>query len=148
PTGPALFLLDLEHPGLRRHPMPTMDQSLHLAEVRCARVPARRLSGSDVPAETLSRLADLAATAITAEQAGGARRCLELTVDYVKHRVQFGRPIGSFQAVKHRLADLLVLVESSQSASQAAAEAWVDDAPDSPLLAALAKSYCSQAYRA
>jgi alkylation response protein AidB-like acyl-CoA dehydrogenase len=147
PAGPALFLLDLDHPGLRRHPLPTMDQSLHLAEVHCAAVPARRLSGPNVPVETLSRLADLAAIAITADQAGGARRCLELTVDYVKHRVQFGRPIGSFQAIKHRLADLLVLVESAQSASQASAEAWVDDTPDSPLLASLAKSYCSQAYR-
>jgi alkylation response protein AidB-like acyl-CoA dehydrogenase len=155
---PALFLLDITHPGLQRDLLPTMDQSLHLAEVRCRAVPARRLSGADPTGlhphherpgrPVLSRLADLAATAVTADQAGGARRCLELTVEYTKTRVQFGRQIGSFQAIKHRLADLLVLVESAQSASQAAAEAWANDAEDAPVLASLAKSYCSEAYRA
>lgn len=156
-TGPALFLLDTKHPGLRRHVVPTMDQTLHLAEIHCTAVPARRLSGRDVEQLTgptrsarvvPSRLADLAATAITAEQVGGARRCLELTVEYAKHRVQFGRPIGSFQAIKHRLADLLVLVESADSASHAAAQAWADNADDASALASLAKSYCSEAYRA
>ena len=154
--GPALFLLDVTHPGLQRDLLPSMDQSLHLAEVRCRAVPARRLSSSDAPRldhqqparPVLSRLADLAATAITAEQVGGARRCLEFTVEYTKTRVQFGRPIGSFQAIKHRLADLLVLVESAQSASQAAARAWADDAEDASVLASLAKSYSSEAYRA
>ena len=144
--GSALFLLDVTHSGLHREPLPTMDQSLHLAEVRCHAVRARRLGAVEAPVR--SRLADLAATAITAEQVGGARRCLELTVEYVQHRVQFGRPIGSFQAIKHRLADLLVLIESADSASQAAAQAWTDDAPDASALASLAKSYCSQAYRA
>jgi alkylation response protein AidB-like acyl-CoA dehydrogenase len=148
--GPALYLLDGSHPGLDRDLLPTMDQALHLAEVRCRAVPARRLSGSDDArsADAASRLADLAAIAITAEQVGGARHCLELTVEYAKSRVQFGRPIGSFQAIKHRLADLLVLVESADSASYAAAEAWANDTDDASMLACLAKSYCSAAYRA
>jgi alkylation response protein AidB-like acyl-CoA dehydrogenase len=156
-TGSALFLLDPAHPGLERDLLPTVDQSLHLAEVRCRAVPARRLSAVDAAGSgrpATSRLADLAAIAITAEQVGGARRCLELTVEYARHRIQFGRPIGSFQAVKHRLADLLVLVESADSASQAAARAWELEASDDgdpenvPVLASLAKSYCSEAYRA
>lgn len=71
-----------------------------------------------------------------------------MTVEYVQQRVQFGRPIGSFQAIKHRLADLLVLVESADSASQAAAQAWAGDTADTSPLASLAKSYCSQAYSA
>jgi alkylation response protein AidB-like acyl-CoA dehydrogenase len=152
--GTALFRLDANHPGLRREHTPTVDQSLHLAEVECRAVPAHLLSetGEDAPtAETKlpsSKISDLAAIAITADQIGGARRCLELTVDHVKTREQFGRPIGSFQAIKHRLADLLVLVESAHSASYAAAQAWADDTDDAPLLASLAKSYCSEAYRA
>jgi alkylation response protein AidB-like acyl-CoA dehydrogenase len=148
-TGTELFLLDVSHPGLRRDLSATMDQSLHLAEVHCRAVPARRLSGPDGRGgEMAARLADLAAIAITADQVGGARRCLELTVEYTKNRVQFGRPIGSFQAVKHRLADLLVLVESAHSASEAAARAWAAADDDAPALASLAKSYCSEAYRA
>ncbi len=154
---PELFLLDLTHPGLERELLPTMDQTLHLAEIRAHAVPARRLSGSNRQNEptngaqatdATSRLADLAAIAITAEQVGGARRCLELTVGYAKNRVQFDRPIGSFQAIKHRLADLLVLVESAHSASDAAAVAWADEAADASVLASMAKSYCSEAYRA
>jgi alkylation response protein AidB-like acyl-CoA dehydrogenase len=156
PARPALFLLDTAHPGLHRTWLPTMDQSLHLAEVNCRAVPARLLSEpADLrptarleTADPASRLADLAAIAITAEQVGGARRCLEMTVEYTKNRVQFGRPIGSFQAVKHRLADLLVLLESANSASQAAAIAWASAADDASILASLAKSYCSEAYRA
>jgi alkylation response protein AidB-like acyl-CoA dehydrogenase len=147
----GLFLLDAGHPGLQRRLLPTMDESLHLAQVQCQAVPARRLSRPDATGADRTvrrRLSDLAATAITADQIGGARRCLELTVEYTRQRVQFGRPIGSFQAIKHRLADLLVLVESAHSASEAAAEAWSDDTPDASVLAALAKSYCSEAYRA
>jgi alkylation response protein AidB-like acyl-CoA dehydrogenase len=148
PGQPALFLLNPTHPGLRRTRSPTMDQSLHLAEVECQAVPAHRLSPTNGYENAPARLGDLAATAITADQIGGARRCLELTVEYTKQRVQFGRPIGSFQAIKHRLADLLVQVESAHSASWAAAQAWADNADDAPMLAALAKSYCSETYRA
>jgi alkylation response protein AidB-like acyl-CoA dehydrogenase len=147
--GPALFQLEAADPRLERAWLPTMDQSLHLARLRCRAVPAARVGGLDAATagRVQARLADLAATAITAEQVGGARRCLELTVEYAKTRVQFGRPIGSFQAVKHRLADLLVLVESADSASQAAARAWADNSDDASMLASLAKSYCSEAYR-
>ena len=81
-----------------------------------------------------------ACVALSAEQVGAAERILELTVEYTKIRRQFGRPIGSFQALKHRMADLHVLVESARSASYAAADGVLD--------AAVAKAYCSEAFSA
>jgi alkylation response protein AidB-like acyl-CoA dehydrogenase len=132
-------------PGLGREVRTTMDRSLHLAAVRCDDVATTRL-GELSPA-ALARLADLGPVALTAIQAGGAEHCLDRTVEYVKQREQFGRPIGSFQAVKHRLADLLVLVDTAVTASWAAAAAWADDAADSPLLTDVAASWCGEAYR-
>jgi alkylation response protein AidB-like acyl-CoA dehydrogenase len=151
-TDDGLFHLETEArttagaPGLDREAATPMDRSLHLATVRCDDVPAERLGPLDAHAR--ARLADLGPIAVTAAQAGAAERCLELTTAYVSQRVQFGRPIGSFQAVKHRLADLLVLVETATSASWAAAAAWAADAPDTPLLADVAASWCAAAYRA
>lgn len=96
----------------------------------------------------LGRVPDLACTALAAEQVGAAERCLELTVAYAKDRVQFGRPIGSFQAVKHRLADAYVLVESARSAALAAAFAAAEGSPETTRLAAVAKSACTEAFSA
>ena len=81
----------------------------------------------------------------SAEQVGAARRALDLTVGYTLARVQFGRPIGGFQALQHRMADLHVLVESARSLSDAAAQAAAEEAPDIGLWAAAAKVYCSEA---
>ncbi|MGW1775961.1 acyl-CoA dehydrogenase family protein [Streptomyces sp. NPDC002104] len=117
----------------------TMDRTRPLAELTLDRTPARLLSADG--AGILSRVRDLGCTALAAEQAGAAARALEVTVRYAKERVQFGRPIGSFQAVKHRLADLHTAVEGARSLALAAAAA--DAAPD---LAAAAKSACSEAY--
>ncbi|WP_327307235.1 acyl-CoA dehydrogenase family protein [Streptomyces sp. NBC_01298] len=117
----------------------TMDRTRPLAELTLDRTPARLLSADG--AGVLARVRDLACTALAAEQAGAAARALEVTVRYAKERVQFGRPIGSFQAVKHRLADLHTAVEGARSLALAAAAA--DAAPD---LAAAAKSACSEAY--
>ncbi|MCX5407926.1 acyl-CoA/acyl-ACP dehydrogenase [Streptomyces sp. NBC_00335] len=117
----------------------TMDRTRPLAELTLDRTPARLLSADG--AGVLARVRDLACTALAAEQTGAAARALEATVRYAKERVQFGRPIGSFQAVKHRLADLHTAVEGARSLSLAAAAA--DAAPD---LAAAAKSACSEAY--
>lgn len=117
----------------------TMDRTRPLAELTLDRTPARLLSADG--AGVLARVRDLACTALAAEQTGAAARALEATVRYAKERVQFGRPIGSFQAVKHRLADLHTAVEGARSLALAAAAA--DAAPD---LAAAAKSACSEAY--
>lgn len=96
----------------------------------------------------LAHVRDLACTALAAEQAGAAERCLELTVAHVRDRVQFGRPIGSFQAVKHRLADAFVRVESARSAALGASWAAAEGSPDLSRYAAVAKSACSEAFSA
>ena len=84
--------------------------------------------------------------ALAAEQVGGAQRCLDMAVAYAKVRHQFGRAIGSFQAIKHMCADMLLEVESARSAAYEAAWAAADGAADLPLVASLAKAYCSEAY--
>ena len=94
----------------------------------------------------LSRVLDIAAAGLACEQVGGAARVLESTVDYVKVREQFGRPIGSFQAVKHKLADMLVELESARSAAYYASSAVESSSSDLPLAASIAKTYCSTAY--
>ena len=78
---------------------------------------------------------------------GGAQQVLDMSVEYAKVREQFGRPIGSFQAIQHKCADMLVQVESSKSATYYAAWAVAGDVPEAPLAAAMAKAYCSDAYR-
>ncbi len=95
----------------------------------------------------LDRIRDLAVTALAAEQVGGAQRALDAAVEYAKLRVQFGRTIGSFQAVKHKLADMLVAVETARSAAYSAigAVAGGDDR-ELALAAGIAGAYCSEAY--
>ncbi|MEU0487364.1 acyl-CoA dehydrogenase family protein, partial [Streptosporangium sp. NPDC006013] len=104
-------------------------------------VPAVRI-GSGAAHE---RVRDLAVAALAAEQVGGAARCLETAVAHARQRHQFGRPIGSFQAIKHKLADVLLLVESARSAALAAACAPLEELP---VRAAVAGSYCTEAYLA
>ena len=84
--------------------------------------------------------------ALAAEQVGGAQHCLDMAVEYAKVRVQFGRPIGSFQAIKHKCADMLVQTESAKSAAYYAAWAASEDNEELPVTAPLAKSFCSEAY--
>ncbi|MET7334081.1 acyl-CoA dehydrogenase family protein [Nonomuraea sp. NPDC005650] len=114
----------------------TMDESRPLQELSFQDTPARRLGDGS----SWTRVRDLGIAALAAEQVGGAQRCLEMAVEHAKRRRQFGRPIGSFQAIKHKLADLLLLVESARSAAGAAA---VDE-----VYAAIAGSYCTEAYLA
>ncbi|MFJ3583878.1 acyl-CoA dehydrogenase family protein [Streptomyces sp. NPDC090127] len=120
-------------------PVPTLDRTRPLARIRLDRAPARLLAADGEG--VLTRVRDVAATVLAAEQVGGAARALEITVRHVGERVQFGRPIGSFQAVKHRLADLHTAVESARSLALAAAHADAE-----PLAAAAARSACSETY--
>ena len=94
----------------------------------------------------LERMLERAAVALSAEQVGGAQACLEMAVSYAKVRKQFGRPIGSFQAIKHKCADMLAQVESARSAAYYAGWALSEDNEERPLMASLAKSYCSESY--
>ena len=97
-------------------------------------------------AAALDRALDVAAVALAAEQLGGAQRALDMAVGYAKVREQFGRPIGSFQTIKHRCADLLLEVESLRSAVGYAAAAVVEGSPEIPVLASLAKAYASETF--
>jgi len=100
--------------------------------------------GSGGPA--LAKTLDQAAVALANEMSGGAQRALEMAVDYAKVRVQFGRPIGSFQAIKHRCAELLLEVELAKSAAYYAAGAAAEELPELPAVASLAKACGSDAY--
>jgi alkylation response protein AidB-like acyl-CoA dehydrogenase len=144
PDGIALFEVDPGHHGVTRCPMTTMDSTRRLAVVRLDDA-AGRLLGDGAGRAALARARDLACVALSAEQVGAAQRALELTVAYTKVRVQFGRTIGSFQALQHQMADLHVLVESARSLSYAAASAATGDAAGLGPRAAAAKAYCSEA---
>jgi alkylation response protein AidB-like acyl-CoA dehydrogenase len=145
-AGVSLFAVDGDAAGLTRTPLPTMDQTRKQARLEFASTPGV-LIGTDGGAEPgLSKTLDLAAVALAAEQVGGAQRVLDASVEYAKTRIQFGRPIGSFQAIKHKCADMLLEVESAKSAAYYAAWAAADDSDELPVVASLAKSYCSEAY--
>src|ERR1035438_2593519 len=141
PDGVGLFDVDPRHSGVTRSAVTTMDGTRELAVVELKDVPGRRIGER----AALAHVRDLACIALSAEQVGAAQRALELTVAYTQIRVQFGRAIGSFQALQHRMADLHVLVESARSLSYAAATAAAEGAPDLGLRAAAAKVYCSEA---
>ena len=143
-AGLSLFAVDGAATGLTRTALPVVDQTRKLARLDFAAVPARLLRAD---AETaLTHTLDVAAVGLAAEQLGGAQRTLEMTVEYAKVRKQFGRPIGSFQAIKHRCADMFVQVESSRSAVLQASAAADEDPAQLPVAAALAKAFCSDAY--
>ena len=142
----ALFRVDPEQQGVRRTPCASMDQTLRLVTVSFEDAAATAVC---VDAGALvSSLRDLACVAVSGLQVGAAQRCLEMTVSYAKERVQFGRPIGSFQALKHRMADMLVQVETARSASWAAAWSASQRDGDLAVRAATAKAWCSEALNA
>ncbi len=145
----SLFLVSGEAPHLTRNRMETMDQTRQQAVLRFdgVRVPASsRLGPQGSGAANLESLYDLAVAMLAFEQVGGAQRCMEMAVEYSKERLQFGRPIGSFQAVKHKCADMLVLVESARSAAYHAGWAAAHDVNELAVAAPTAKAYCSDAY--
>ena len=124
----------------------TMDQTRKQAELTFSDTPATLIGTDGGAAQGLEKTLQLAAVALAAEQVGGAQRCLDNAVAYAKERIQFGRPIGSFQAIKHKCADILLEVESAKSAAYYAGWAAAEDNDELPVVASLAKSYCSDAY--
>jgi alkylation response protein AidB-like acyl-CoA dehydrogenase len=147
--GLGLFLVDGKQPGVTRRALATMDQTRRQANIRLdgVHVPKAAVMGEVGGASpTLAACLQRAAIALAAEQVGGAQRCLELSVDYAKEREQFGRPIGSFQAIKHKCADMMLLVESARSAAYYGGCVVAEDSPELATVAALAKAYCSDAY--
>jgi alkylation response protein AidB-like acyl-CoA dehydrogenase len=144
--GLSLFAVDAAASGLTATALPTLDQTRNLARLDLAAVPARLIGSAGDGAAILDRVLDVAAIALAAEQLGAAQRALDITVDYTKTRHQFGRPIGSFQALKHRMADLLMEVESLRSAVAYAASAVAEGSDEVPALASLLKAYASETY--
>ena len=150
--GIGLFAVPAETKGVDRRFLETMDQTRKQAEITLqeVRLPSSaRLGGegSDTSGwAAIDKVLQLAAVAISAEQVGGAQQCLDLSVAYAKERVQFGRPIGSFQAIKHKCADMMVQVESARSASYYAACMAAENSPQLAEHASLAKAYCSDAF--
>ena len=132
--------------GLTRTPLSTMDQTRKQAKLEFSNTPARSIGTDGAGWNVLSTVLDLAAVALAAEQVGGAQRCLDMAVEYAKVRVQFGRPIGSFQAIKHKCADMLLEVESAKSAAYYAGWCAAEMNDELPSVASLAKAYCSEAY--
>ena len=144
--GISFFAVDGDASGLTRTPLATMDQTRKQARLDFENVAARPIgaAGSGWPA--LSKTLDQAAVCLANEMVGGAQKVLEMSVEYAKVRVQFGRPIGSFQAIKHKCADMLLETESGKSAAYYAAWAAAEDNEELPVAASLAKAYCSDAY--
>jgi alkylation response protein AidB-like acyl-CoA dehydrogenase len=146
PAGVALFAVDGTAPGLRRTPVPTLDQTRKQAHLEFAGTPARLIGAEADGWSVIRRVLDTAVILQAAEQAGGAARAVEMAVGYAGMRVQFGRPIGSFQAIKHLCADMLTEAEAARSAAYYGLWALAADSEDVPLAASLAKIYCSSAY--
>jgi len=148
--GVSLFLVPKDTAGLSITLMPSIDETRKLCEMRLDNlgVPQTALLGEmhqGWPA--LGRVYDAAAVALAAEMCGGAQRVLEMTVDYAKLRVAFGKPIGSYQGVKHKCSDMLVEVENAKSLTYYAAWAIDEKQPDAPLAVSMAKAYASDASR-
>jgi alkylation response protein AidB-like acyl-CoA dehydrogenase len=165
----GVYAVEASAPGVAATPLVTLDQTRKQASVEFTAVPAVRV-GPDDASGALARAMDVSRALLAAEQAGGAAACLEAAVSHAKTRIQFGRPIGSFQAVKQKAADLLIQVESARSAAQAAVQAAASalgpsagtaparednpplparepwDIPDLAVTALVAKIYCSEAY--
>ena len=145
-VGVSIFAVDSDAQGVSTSPLTTMDQTRKQAKVELVDAPARLIGSDGAGWETMTKVLDLAAVALAAEQVGGAQFVLDMAVEYAKVRVQFGRPIGSFQAIKHKCADMLLEVESAKSAAYYSAWCAAEDNEELAAMASLAKSYCSEAY--
>ena len=147
--GPAVFAVETTAGGpggLAREPLPTMDQTRKQARVTFDGTPARLLGTVAGAEAALATMLDRAAIALAADALGGTGKVLDMSVEYAKIREQFGRPIGSFQAIKHKCASMLVALESSRSAVYYALWAVSAGDPDERTVAPLAKAYCVDTY--
>ena len=144
--GLSLFAVDGNASGVAREALATMDQTRKQSRIVFSDVPAALIGVEGEALAGLETTLSIAAAALAAEQVGGAQRVLDNAVAYAKDRVQFGRPIGSFQAIKHKCADMLLDVESAKSAAYYAAWAAQELNDELPIAASLAKSFCSEAY--
>jgi len=148
--GVSLFLVPRQAKGVEVKLLPTMDQTRKLCEVTLTGVsvgPEALLGVPGLGWTPLARVLDRACVALCAEMCGGAQKVLDMTVEYAKIRQAFGKPIGSYQGVKHKAADMLVEVENSKSITYYAAWAMDEGSAEGPLAVSMAKAYVSDAYR-
>ncbi len=148
--GVGLFLVPRDAAGVSVKLLPTMDQTRKLCEVTLTDVaiPASHvLGGAEAGWAPLARVFERATVALSAEMCGGAQKVLEMTTEYAKIRVAFGKPIGTYQGVKHKAADMLVESENAKSLTYYAAWAVDERVPEAALAASMAKAYVSDAYR-
>lgn len=144
--GVGLYTVDAAAAGVQRTPLATLDLTRSEANVTFADTPARLIAGPDEAPRVLEHAFQVGGALLAVEQVGAAQHLLDLSVEYAKSRLQFGRPIGSFQAVKHRLANLLVDVEHARSAAYHAIWALTDGTDDPALAASIAQAVCSAAF--
>jgi alkylation response protein AidB-like acyl-CoA dehydrogenase len=145
-AGIGIFAVDAGATGLIRERTPTLDQTRKQSHVTFTETPARLVGSADDGWAAVSHMIGVACVALAAEQVGGAQRVLEMAVDYAKTRVQFGRPIGAFQGIKHKCADILVEVEAARAAVTAAVTAQVHGTDGVPELANIAMANASDAF--
>jgi len=145
-AGLGLFAVDKSAPRFDYTRIVTLDPTRKLARMEFSGTPARLIGREGGGTEALSNTLHRAAVANALEQVGAAQRCMEMSVEYAKVRTQFGRPIGSFQAIKHKCADMLLDVESAKSAAYYAAWLVAENSDDLPAIASMAKAYCSDAF--
>ena len=145
-TGVSLFTVAGDAAGLTRTALATMDQTRKQAKLDFDNTPATLIGTDGDGWNVLNKVLDLVAIGLAAEQVGGAQKVLDMAVEYAKVRVQFGRPIGSFQAIKHKCADMLLEVESAKSAAYYGMWCASEMNDELASVASLAKAYCSEAY--
>ncbi|MEU2359455.1 acyl-CoA dehydrogenase family protein [Streptomyces noursei] len=143
PDGPALYAVDAAADGVRTEPLTPLDLTRPLAHVVLDGAPGRPLAHGARARTAVDRALRTGAGLLASEQLGLAEWCLEETVRYTGERTQFGRPVGSFQALKHRMAALWLDVVSARAAARNAADALAADRPDAPVAVAVAQAYCA-----
>jgi alkylation response protein AidB-like acyl-CoA dehydrogenase len=141
----GLYAVDAGAPGVTRTPVVTLDATRPLCDLSFQAVPARPVATGAAAAHAVTSALAAGAAMLASEQLGTAQRCLDMTVAYVKERRQFARPVGSFQALKHRLADVWIQVTQARAAARYAAACLADGDPDAPVAIALAKAACGDA---
>ncbi len=144
--GVALYAVDAAGTGVQRTPLVTLDLTRPQASIAFTDAPAQLVAGADEAERVITHAFQVASALLAAEQVGAAQHLLDLSVEYAKSRLQFGRPIGSFQAVKHRLADCLVDLEHARSAAYHAVWALTDATDDPALAASIAQATASAAF--
>ncbi|PEG59318.1 acyl-CoA/acyl-ACP dehydrogenase [Mycolicibacterium boenickei] len=146
PDGVALYAVEATDPGVQRSPLVTLDLTRPQATIVLTAAAAQLVAGADEADRVVTHAFQVASALLAAEQVGAAQHLLDLSVEYAKSRLQFGRQIGSFQAVKHRLADCLVDLEHARSATYHAVWALTDGTDDPALAASIAQATASAAF--